>query len=144
MEDGCVRQQDKRDEYVDVTEIQEVSQRLMTNVSRVIVGKPEAIRLAIIALLCEGHILAGRRSRVGKTMLARALAGSLGCSFSRLQFTPDLLPSDVTGVSVFNQKTQEFEFRPDRSCLKWCWPMRSTELHLELNPLCWSAWKKGK
>lgn len=107
-----MRQQDKRDEYVDVTEIQEVSQRLMTNVSRVIVGKPEAIRLAIIALLCEGHILAEDVPGVGKTMLARALAGSLGCSFSRLQFTPDLLPSDVTGVSVFNQKTQEFEFRP--------------------------------
>ncbi|MGI6609579.1 MAG: AAA family ATPase [Limnochordia bacterium] len=105
-------QQDKRGTHVDVTPVQDVSRRLVENASRVIVGKPEAIGLAVIALLCEGHILAEDVPGVGKTMLARALAGSVGCSFSRLQFTPDLLPSDVTGVSVFNQKTQEFEFRP--------------------------------
>jgi MoxR-like ATPase len=107
-----VGQQDKRGTHVDVTPVQDVSRRLVENASRVIVGKPEAIGLAVIALLCEGHILAEDVPGVGKTMLARALAGSVGCSFSRLQFTPDLLPSDVTGVSVFNQKTQEFEFRP--------------------------------
>jgi len=107
-----VGQQDKRGTHVDVTPVQDVGRRLIENASRVIVGKPEAIGLAVIALLCEGHILAEDVPGVGKTMLARALAGSVGCSFSRLQFTPDLLPSDVTGVSVFNQKTQEFEFRP--------------------------------
>ncbi len=97
---------------VDLTLVQDVAQRLAQNVAKVIVGKDEAIRLAIIALLCEGHILAEDVPGVGKTMLARALAGSLGCSFNRIQFTPDLLPSDVTGVSIYNQKTQEFEFRP--------------------------------
>lgn len=104
--------QDQRDMRVDVRPVQDVSRRLIENASRVIVGKPEAIELAVTALLCEGHILAEDVPGVGKTMLARALAGSVGCSFNRLQFTPDLLPSDVTGVSVFNQKTQEFEFRP--------------------------------
>lgn len=97
---------------VDVTPIQDIYQRLVDSVSHVIIGKEDTIRLAIAALLCEGHILVEDVPGVGKTMLARALAASLGCSFSRIQFTPDLLPSDVTGVSIFNQKTQDFEFRP--------------------------------
>lgn len=98
--------------HVDVAPVQDVSRRLTDNVSKVIVGKEDAIRLAVVALLCEGHILAEDVPGVGKTMLARALAGSLGCIFNRIQFTPDLLPSDVTGVSVYNQKTSEFVFRP--------------------------------
>ena len=68
--------------------------------------------MALVALLCEGHILIEDVPGVGKTMLAKALARSIGCTFRRIQFTPDLLPSDVTGLSIFNQKTQEFEFRP--------------------------------
>lgn len=107
-----MRQEAKSTVHVDVAPVQDVSKRLAESVSQVIVGKAEGIRLAIVALLCEGHILAEDVPGVGKTMLARALAGSLGCAFNRIQFTPDLLPSDVTGVSVFNQKTQEFEFRP--------------------------------
>src|SRR5512142_2986230 len=89
-----------------------LSQRVIDNVERVIMGKRQEVQLALIALLCEGHLLIEDVPGVGKTMLARSIARSIGCSFRRLQFTPDMLPSDVTGVSVFNQKTREFEFRP--------------------------------
>jgi len=92
--------------------IQAVARRICENVQKVIVGKEEVIQLALVAVLCEGHVLLEDVPGIGKTTLARALAASLGCTFRRLQFTPDLLPSDVTGLSWFNQKTQEFEFRP--------------------------------
>ncbi|MDA0256452.1 MAG: MoxR family ATPase [Chloroflexi bacterium] len=85
--------------------------RILDNVGRVIIGKSEETRLALIALLCRGHLLIEDVPGVGKTMLARALARSTGCTFSRIQFTPDLLPSDVTGVSIYNQSTGSFEFR---------------------------------
>jgi len=88
------------------------AQAVIENVERVIVGKREAIELMMVALLCDGHVLIDDVPGVGKTMLARAIAVSLGSSFKRLQCTPDLLPNDVTGVSVFNQRTAEFEFRP--------------------------------
>jgi MoxR-like ATPase len=87
-------------------------QTIMDNTERVIVGKREVIELMMVSLLCEGHVLIEDVPGVGKTMLARAIAISLGCTFKRLQCTPDLLPNDVTGVSVYNQKTGEFEFRP--------------------------------
>ena len=89
-----------------------VAERIIANVKKVIIGKDGAIRLGVIALMCQGHVLIEDVPGVGKTMLAKSLARSTGCSFSRIQFTPDLLPSDVTGVSIFNQKTNEFEFRP--------------------------------
>ncbi|HEX2194728.1 MAG TPA: MoxR family ATPase [Candidatus Limnocylindria bacterium] len=92
--------------------VQEPAERVVANVERVIVGKHAEVRTALVALLCEGHILIEDVPGVGKTMLAKALSKSIGCSFRRIQFTPDLLPSDVTGLSIFNQKTQEFEFRP--------------------------------
>ena len=82
------------------------------NIRKVIVGKDEVIDLALVALLCEGHVLLEDVPGTGKTTLAKAIAASLGCSFSRIQFTPDLLPSDVTGIYYFNQKSQEFEYRP--------------------------------
>ncbi|MCJ7700813.1 MAG: MoxR family ATPase [Anaerolineales bacterium] len=85
---------------------------LIKNIERVIVGKREVIELAIISLLSQGHLLIDDVPGVGKTMLARSLAHSLGCSFGRIQFTPDMLPSDVTGVSIYNQVKSEFEFRP--------------------------------
>jgi MoxR-like ATPase len=81
-------------------------------VEKVIIGKHDEIRLTLVGLLCRGHLLIEDVPGVGKTMLARSIAKSIGCTFRRIQFTPDMLPSDVTGVSVFNQKTREFEFRP--------------------------------
>ena len=93
-------------------QIQELVSRLRENVQRIIVGKDEAINLALIALLCRGHILVEDVPGIGKTTLSKALAQSLGCTFKRIQFTPDLMPSDVVGVNFFNQKTSDFEFRP--------------------------------
>ena len=89
-----------------------LAERIIANVERVIVGKSRELRLAVTALLCQGHCLIEDVPGVGKTMLARSLARSTGCTFRRIQFTPDLLPGDVTGVSIFNQKTSDFEFRP--------------------------------
>ena len=94
------------------TEIQQFAQTLRTNIQKVIVGKQEVIDTLIMALLCEGHVLLEDVPGVGKTMLARALALSLGGDFRRIQCTPDLLPSDITGVSIFNQETRRFQFMP--------------------------------
>lgn len=91
--------------------IEELGGRIVDNVERVIIGKTESVRLTVIGLLCQGHVLIEDVPGTGKTMLAKSLARSLGCSFNRIQFTPDMLPSDVTGVSIFNQKTREFEYR---------------------------------
>lgn len=92
--------------------IAERAARLRENIQKVIVGKAEIIDLALIAILCEGHLLLEDVPGTGKTTLAKTIAVSLGCSFRRVQFTPDLLPSDLTGIYYFNQKSQEFEFRP--------------------------------
>jgi MoxR-like ATPase len=97
---------------LDVVPIQEAGRRVRENVARVVVGKDGVVELMLVALLCEGHILLEDVPGIGKTTLAKTLARSLGCTFRRIQFTPDLLPSDITGVSVFNQGTREFEFRP--------------------------------
>jgi len=90
---------------------QHVAERIAQSVGQVIIGKRNEVRLTVLGLLCQGHILIEDIPGVGKTMMAKALARSIGCTFSRIQFTPDMLPSDVTGVSLFNQKTREFEFR---------------------------------
>jgi len=92
--------------------VQSFAEQVIANVEKVIVGKRQAIEMVLVALLCEGHVLIEDVPGVGKTMLARAAAASLGLTFKRLQCTPDLLPNDITGVSVFNQQTREFEFRP--------------------------------
>ena len=93
-------------------EIKSTGNAIRENVGKVIVGKNDVVDLALVALLCEGHILFEDIPGIGKTTMAKALARSLNCAFRRIQFTPDLLPSDVTGLSVYNQKTQEFEYRP--------------------------------
>ncbi|MGQ9815109.1 MAG: AAA family ATPase [Candidatus Roseilinea sp.] len=91
--------------------IQDFSNRLISNVEKVIFGKRETVELTVICLLCQGHLLIEDVPGVGKTMLAKALAKSIGGVFKRIQFTPDMLPADVTGTSIYNQKTGEFEFR---------------------------------
>src|SRR5688572_30281910 len=95
-----------------MAEVAETAKRIIGNVEKVIVGKRSQLILSVVCWLCEGHILLEDVPGVAKTMLARALARTVGCSFKRVQCTPDLLPTDVTGASIFNQKTVEFEFRP--------------------------------
>ncbi len=92
--------------------VEAIANRIVENVERVIVGKHATVQLTVLGLLCQGHLLIEDVPGVGKTVLAKSLAKSVGCKFQRIQFTPDMLPSDVTGVSVFNQKSREFEFRP--------------------------------
>ncbi len=96
----------------ELVEAQAKTKKIVDNIERVIIGKREMIELAVIALLSRGHLLIEDAPGVGKTMLARSLAKSLDCNFKRIQFTPDMLPSDITGVSFYNQKTGDFEFRP--------------------------------
>jgi len=95
-----------------MTPVQDIAERVVTNVERVIVGKHREVQLTLVALLCRGHVLIEDVPGVGKTVLAKTIARSIGCSFKRIQFTPDLLPGDVTGVSIFNQGSRVFEYRP--------------------------------
>ncbi|HNB54124.1 MAG TPA: MoxR family ATPase [Anaerolineales bacterium] len=95
-----------------MSSVQTFAERVSTSIEKVIVGKRGTVELAVASLLCQGHLLIEDVPGVGKTMLARSIARSLGCSFSRIQFTPDMLPSDVTGVSIYNQESKKFEFRP--------------------------------
>ena len=94
-----------------VGEVREFAERLRENVQRVIVGRDDAIRLAVVAMLCRGHLLVEDAPGIGKTTLAKALAQSLRCTFRRIQFTPDLMPTDVLGVNFYNQRAGDFEFR---------------------------------
>jgi MoxR-like ATPase len=94
-----------------VLNIENSIRKITDNIEKVIVGKTQEIRMVMAALLCEGHILVEDVPGVGKTVLARSVAKTMGCLFSRIQFTPDLLPSDITGVNIFNQKTRDFEFK---------------------------------
>ncbi|MGB0098800.1 MAG: AAA family ATPase, partial [Nocardioides sp.] len=96
----------------DLQTLARVVGRVRANIERVIEGKPDVVNASLVVLLAEGHLLIEDVPGVGKTMLSKALARSIDCSVRRIQFTPDLLPSDVTGVSVFNQNSREFEFRP--------------------------------
>lgn len=95
-----------------ILQIQDFSKRIIENLGKVIVGKKDVLEFVTLSLLAQGHVLIDDVPGVGKTMLAKALAITLGCDFKRIQFTPDMLPSDVTGVSIFNQLTKKFEFRP--------------------------------
>ena len=104
----------------------ETLERLAANLAHVVHAPADTLRLCILGLVAEGHVIIEDFPGVGKTMLAKSLARSLDVPFSRIQFTPDLLPSDVTGVNVFNQRTNEFEFRPGPSLPTCCSPTRST------------------
>jgi MoxR-like ATPase len=95
-----------------MTAVKDFGERLFESLEKVMVGKHSALELVVIGLLCQGHVLIEDVPGVGKTVMARTLSRSLGCAFNRVQFTPDMLPSDVTGVSIFNQETHTFEFRP--------------------------------
>nr|WP_250557624.1 MoxR family ATPase [Pseudonocardia lacus] len=95
-----------------MADVADLCNRIASNIQRIIVGKPEVVRVALVTLLAEGHLLVEDVPGVGKTSLAKALARSIDCSVSRVQFTPDLLPGDITGMSVFNRQSSEFEFRP--------------------------------
>ena len=95
-----------------MTQVEKFAERLIANIEQVMVGKREVVQLAVTSLLSEGHLLIEDVPGVGKTMLARSMARSLGCTFSRIQCTADMLPSDITGVSIFNQATRQFEYRP--------------------------------
>ncbi len=97
---------------VDIDKAKKLAEKIVQNVEKVMVGKPEAVRLAVIALISQGHLLIEDAPGLGKTMLARSLAKSIHCSFRRIQFTPDMLPGDIIGVTVYNQKTGDFEFHP--------------------------------
>lgn len=95
-----------------MNEVKATAQKIVQNVETVIIGKRAEVELTLVALLCQGHVLIDDVPGVGKTMLAKAIAKSLGCTFKRIQFTPDMLPSDVTGVSIYDQSSGRFEFRP--------------------------------
>ncbi|HEY9472534.1 MAG TPA: MoxR family ATPase [Mycobacteriales bacterium] len=109
---GALQGENVPDEALGLDALGEATGRIMANVERVIEGKPDAVRLALVVLLAEGHLLIEDVPGVGKTKLAKSLARSIDCSVRRIQFTPDLLPSDVTGVSVYNPESHDFEFRP--------------------------------
>lgn len=104
--------QTRRNASANLNIVQELTERIAQGVGQVIIGKRNEVRLAVLGLLCKGHILIEDIPGVGKTMMARSLSKAIGCTFSRIQFTPDMLPSDVTGVSIYNQRSNEFEFRP--------------------------------
>jgi MoxR-like ATPase len=114
------------------------------NVERVVRGKNAEIRLALVALVAEGHLLIEDVPGVGKTMLAKAIARSIDCSFRRIQFTPDMLPTDITGVNVFNQERVTSSSGPERCSRTSCSATKSTVHRRRPSRHCWSAWKSDR
>lgn len=128
----------------EIRQLQEAVRVVRQSVGKVIVGKEEVVELLMVALLCEGHVLFEDVPGIGKTMLAKSLARSLGCSFQRIQFTPDLLPSDITGITYYNQKRASSSFDPAPCSLKSCSRMRLTARRRVHSPRCWRQWKSAR
>ena len=122
----------------------ETVERLVENLARVVHAPAETLRLIVLALVAEGHVIVEDFPGVGKTMLAKSLARSLDLDFSRIQFTPDLLPSDVTGVNVFNQRANEFEFRPGPCSRTSCSSTRSTAPPRRHRRRCWRRCRRAR
>ena len=127
-----------------MVEVTATAKKIIANVEQAIVGKRQQIILSLVAWFSEGHILLEDVPGVAKTMLARALAASVGCSFKRIQCTPDLLPTDVTGVSIFNQKIDRVRIspRPDLRSNR-AWPTKSIEPRRARRRRCWKRWPRG-
>ena len=125
--------------------VQPAARRLIDTVGQVIVGRRDTVTLAVVALLCEGHIALEDIPGMGKTLLARTLARCLGGTFRRIQFTPDLLPSDVTGLNVYDQQRGRIPLSR-RSALRptSCSPTRSTARRRVRSPACWKPWRSGR
>ena len=122
----------------------DLCERIVENISKVIVGKGRSIELLLVALLADGHVLIEDVPGLGKTLMAKSLARSIGGSIKRVQFTPDLLPADITGFNVYNQQTGQFTFQPGPVITNFFWPMRLTALFPAPRPACWRAWRSAK
>ena len=128
---------------MDISALCSLTAALKENISKVIMGKEEQIEKILLCLYSGGHILLEDIPGTGKTTLAKALARSLDCGFKRIQFTPDLLPSELSGINYYNQKEQAFQFRPGAILPISCWRMRLTAPHLVLSPACWNVWRSA-
>ena len=123
---------------------QTIADRVAKNVETVIVGKHREVQLVLVALFCKGHVLIEDVPGVGKTVLAKTISRSIGCTFRRIQFTPDLLPSDVTGVSVFNQGSGQFEYRPGPVMAQIVLADEINRATPKNSRRCWKRWKRLK
>ena len=119
-------------------------QQIIENIKRVMVGKQRPIELLLVTLLAEGHVLLEDVPGVAKTLLAKCLAKSIAGTFNRVQFTPDLMPTDITGFNVYDSSLPDSLFGRDRPLLMCCWPMKSTVPFRAPNPACWNAWKSAR
>ena len=117
------------------------AQEIVENVAKVIIGKKPVIERALAAVIAQGHLLIEDVPGVGKTMLAKSISVSIGCSFKRIQFTPDLLPSDIVGVSIYNQSTGEFKFRPGPVMSQVVLVDETTAQLPKLSRPCWRPWR---